>query len=408
MNRPVSFFQARESILAAVSPLELETLGLLEAAGRAVAEDIVAPQPLPAFDNSAMDGFAVRARDCRPSAVLAVGGYLPAGGRRDSCQVEAGSAVKIMTGAPIPPGADAVIPSENVEGGPSQIRIVGEVSQGDHIRWQGEDVRPGDRVIAAGSLLRPAEVCVLASLGIPEVRVHRRARVAILANGDELQELGEPRIEGRIINSNSWALAAAIREVGGEPLLLGIARDNRESLRRHMEAGLQADVLITSAGVSAGDRDFVREVLAELGVEQQFWKINIKPGRPTAFGVKGRTLVFSLPGNPVSTLITFEEFVRPALLKMMGHRTVVKPTFKARLLQPVTNKAGRMQLMRVAVALNEKGKMVVVSSGDQNTGILSTLVGAQGIAFLSADRECYAAGEQLEVHLLGAATALGG
>lgn len=401
-----SYRQARQQILDAVQPLSIEKAPLLDAAGRAVAEAVIANQPLPLFDNSAMDGYAVRAADCSAGVVLPVTGYLPAGGNSD-CRVEAGKAVKIMTGAPIPPGADAVVPFEETEERPEQIKILGSVKPGDHIRWQGEDIRVGDRVIAAGTVLRPAEISLLASFSMSTVPVHRRVRVAILSTGDELQEIDELRFEGGVVNSNSWALAAAVREIGGVPLMLGIARDNLESLREKLSDGLQADVLITSAGVSAGDRDFVREVLEELGVEQQFWKINIKPGKPTAFGMKGAVPVFSLPGNPVSTMITFEEFVRPALLKMMGHRRVLKPLFKARLQEPVKKKAGRLQLMRVAIELNDEGEMLVVSSGDQNTGILRTMLCATGIALLEADRDFYATGERVAVHLLGVSTALG-
>ena len=403
---PLSFYQAREQILAAVEPLTVEKVALLDAAGRAVAEDIIASQPLPAFDNSAMDGYAVQAADCCTGAVLPVTGYMPAGGK-NNCRVDAGSAVKIMTGAPIPAGADSVVPFEETEEQPEQIKIIGSVKKGDHIRWRGEDIAPGDRVIEAGSVLRPAEISLLASFGMSLVPVTRQVRVAILSTGDELQELDELRFEGGIINSNSWALAAAIREIGGIPVMLGIARDNQASLREKLSEGLRADVLITSAGVSAGDRDFVREVLDELGIKQQFWKIDIKPGKPTAFGLKDKTPVFSLPGNPVSTMITFEEFVRPALLKMMGHKTVLKPLFKATLQESVKKKPGRLQLMRVSVELNDAGEMLIASSGDQNTGILKTMIHAQAIALLAADREHYSAGEKLDLHLLGAATALG-
>lgn len=403
---PISFYQARQQIIDAVEPLAIEKVSLLDAAGRAVAEDVIANQPLPLFDNSAMDGYAVRAEDCSTGAILPLVGYLPAGGRLN-CTVKAQTAVKIMTGAPIPQGADAIVPFEETVEAPGQVTILGPVKKGEHIRWQGEDIKPGDRVIEAGTVLRPAEISLLASFGMSMVKVRRRVRVAILSTGDELQELDELRFEGGVINSNSWALAAAIREIGAEPLMLGIARDNLESLREKLSDGLQADVLITSAGVSAGDRDYVREVLEELGVKQLFWKINIKPGKPTAFGMQGKTPVFSLPGNPVSTMITFEEFVRPALLKMMGHRTLLKPLFKAKLQEPVKKKYDRLQLMRVAVELNEQGEMVIVSAGDQNTGILRTMIYAQGIALLAPDRDYYAAGDKLDVHLLGASTALG-
>jgi len=402
----LSFHQARDQILAAVQPLSIEKVALLDAAGRAVAEDVIANRALPLFDNSAMDGYAVRAEDCSPGTTLPVVGYLPAGGALD-CSVAPNTAVKIMTGAPIPPGADAIVPFEETEESPDQVRLLGPVKAGDHIRFQGEDIRPGERIIAAGTVLRPGEISLLASFGMVLMPVRRRVRVAILSTGDELQELGDEPTTGGIVNSNSWALAAAVRQIGGEAQLLGIAADNRDSLREKLGAGLQADVLITSAGVSAGDRDLVREVLDELGVKQQFWKINIKPGKPTAFGLKGRTPVFSLPGNPVSALITFEEFVRPALLKMMGHRTLVKPLFKARLQEPVTKKVGRTQLMRVAVEIDGDGGLQVVSSGDQNTGIQRTMVCAQGIALLAADRERYAAGDRVDVHLLGNSTALG-
>ncbi len=402
----ISFFQARQQILDDVQPLPVEEVPLLDASGRAVAEDVVAGRPLPLFDNSAMDGYAVKAADCEPGKSLAVKGYLPAGSSSD-CRVAAGTAVKIMTGAPIPPGADAVVPFEETEEGSGRVRVLGTVNPGDHVRCQGEDIRPGDRVVEAGTVLRPAEISLLASFCMATVPVHRRVRVAILAIGDELLEIDEPPARAGVVNSNSWALAAAVRAIGGEPVLLGIARDNHEDLRRLLRQGLQADALITSAAVSAGDRDLVREVLDDLGVEQRFWKVNIKPGKPTAFGLHGTVPVFSLPGNPVSTMLTFEELVRPALLKMMGHRIVLKPTFMARLQKPVVKKAGRMEMMRVAITFNDAGEMLAASSGDQNTGILRTMVDARGIALLREDRERYESGEQVEVHLFGAATDLG-
>jgi molybdopterin molybdotransferase len=377
-----------------------EDAPLLEATNRAVAVEVIALRPLPAFDNSAMDGYAVHAKECSAGAVLPVVGCLQAGANANR-RLEPGTAMKIMTGAPIPAGADAIVPFEETVLMSGQVKLLGTVKTGDHIRRQGEDLRPGDLVIDAGTALRPAEISLLASFGQAMVRVGRRARVAIIATGDELQELGEVLLEGRIVNSNSWGLAAAVQELGGIPHMLGIARDNRDSLREKLSAGLQADALITSAGVSAGDYDLVREVLEELGVAQHFWKINIKPGKPTAFGMHNRTAVFSLPGNPVSALMTFEEFVRPALLKMMGHRTFLKPAFKARLQEPVSKKSGRLQLLRVALELNADGELQIASAGDQNTGIVRTLVRAQGIALLPEEREYFAAGEQLEVHLLG-------
>lgn len=395
----LSYQAARRQILDFIRPLEAETVPLLEALGRALAEPVVATLDLPRFDNSAMDGYALRSADSGEGVRLRVTGYLPAGSL-ERPQVEPGCAVRIMTGAPLPPDADTVVPVEATDGGESVVTLRGKVPANDHIRWQGEDVRCGDEVLPLGSVLRPAEISLLASFNRTEVAVVRRPRVAILSTGDELVEVGQALPEGRIINSNSWSLAASVLELGGIPWQLGIARDTRESLREKLEQGLQADMLITSAGVSAGDLDLVREVLDEFGVEQQFWKVDIKPGRPTAFATRGKLPIFSLPGNPVATLVTFEEFVRPALLKMLGQRQVLKPLLRAQLQQPARKKPGRAQFLRVRVRA-ENGVLIASSSGDQNTGILRTSLLANGIAVLPADHSDFAAGDEVEVHLLG-------
>ena len=396
---PLSYEDAQQLILAQIQPLAAETVPLLEALGRAVAVAGIAPFDLPHFDNSAMDGYALRAVDSAPGKTLTVSGYLAAGSLEQP-QVLSGCAVRIMTGAPLPPGADAVVPIEETENDGTTVTLRGPLPPGNHIRRRGEDIRAGTEVLPVGTILRPAEISMLASLGQQEVAVHRRPRVAILSTGDELIELGEPLTEGRIINSNSWSLAAAVLELGGVPLQLGIAADNRESLRAKLSAGLEADLLITSAGVSAGDLDLVREVLSELGAEQLFWKVDIKPGRPLAFAVKGGVAIFSLPGNPVSTMITFEEFVRPALLKLAGQRQLLKPLVRATLQQALRKKPGRVQLVRVTVQSGPNG-LVVASSGDQNTGILRTSLHANGIAVLPFAHGDYAAGDEIPVHLLG-------
>jgi molybdopterin molybdotransferase len=243
---------------------------------------------------------------------------------------------------------------------------------------------------------------MLASFGRVIVTVVRKARVAVVATGDELVEPGTPLSQGKIVNCTTLALAAAIREIGAEPVLLGIARDNREDLYAKIATGLTADALITSAGVSAGDLDLVRDTLAELGVRQFFWKVDIKPGRPTAFGMKDNTPVFSLPGNPVSTLVTFEEFVRPGLLKMMGHPRPVKSCITASLGIEVRKKPGRLHFVRVSVAIMD-GRFIATPSGDQNTGIITTLLKANGLALLPADREDFPVGTEVQVHLLGRA-----
>ncbi|MDZ4184829.1 MAG: gephyrin-like molybdotransferase Glp, partial [Desulfuromonadales bacterium] len=291
---PLSYEDAQQLILAQIQPLAAETVPLLEALGRAIAVGVIAPFDLPHFDNSAMDGYALRAVDSGPGKTLTVSGYLAAGSTEQP-PVLPGCAVRIMTGAPLPPGADAVVPIEETENDGATVTLRGPLPPGNHIRRRGEDVRSGEEVLPVGTILRPAEISMLASLGRMDVAVHCRPRVAILSTGDELIELGEPLTAGRIINSNSWSLAASVLELGGVPVQLGIASDDRESLRAKLSAGLHCDLLITSAGVSAGDRDLVREILGELGAKQLFWKVDIKPGRPLAFAIKKGVPIFSLP-----------------------------------------------------------------------------------------------------------------
>ena len=396
-----TFECARALILENVSTLPAESVPLLEALGRILVEDFRAPCDLPRWDNSAMDGFAVRAEDCQTEKPLLIEGYIPAGGTVSGISVGLGKAIRIMTGAPTPDGCDTIVPLEETEENDGQVVIKGRVKLGDHLRVRGEDVQEGEIVIAARSLLRPVGINMLASFGLKEVAVFRRPKVAILSTGDELVEPGEPIGPGQIVNSNAYSLAAAVQELGGVPLLLGIARDARKSLKEKLIEGLQADALITSAGVSMGDRDLVCGMLEEVGVKSLFWKVAIKPGRPTAFGLKHDTPVFSLPGNPVSAMVTFEEFVRPALLKMMGHQRVIKPFVKAVLQETITKKSGRVQFLRVRV-INDGERLLAVSSGDQNTGILSTMLRANGIAVLPATKERIEAGEEVDIHLIDA------
>lgn len=394
----LSFIEARSSILNSVRPLGMERVMLLDAVGRTLADDIKAPWNMPLWNNSAMDGYAVRSAECQNPATLRVSGYIPAGATA-TCSVDPGCAVRIMTGAPIPPGADAVVPFEETEEGEDWVKIRTRVTEGDHIRFAGEDVKAGETVLAAGTVIAPPGVSMLASLGAAFVPVYRKARVAILSTGDELVELGSRVSEGQIINSNTLTLAAAIKEIGGEPVIIGIARDNRDSHEELLREGLDADALITSAGVSAGDRDLVRDVLTELGVRQMFWKVDIKPGRPTAFALNDHKPVFSLPGNPVSTMMTFELFVRPALLRMMGRKRVIRPTVKAALTEEVSKKKGRLHLLRVRLEAADEGYLASVL-GNQSTGVLKSMVQADGLAFLPPEKGLFAKGEPVEVHVL--------
>lgn len=378
-----SFEEARKIILDAVSPLGAEVVPVLDAVGRVLAEDVAAPRDLPAWDNSAMDGYAVRAGSAGAGTSLALSAYIPAGSA-GSDPVQPGTAAKILTGAPLPPGADAVIPVEEAEERDGRVVPRAQVRAGAHVRRKGEDFRAGERILATGTVVGPAEVSFLATCARLSVAVFGRPRVAILSTGDELVEPGEPLAPGKIHDSNGFAVAAAVKQAGGEPNLLGIARDEPESLRSRLAEGLRADVLVTTAGVSRGDRDLVREVLADLGVRQLFWNVDVKPGRPLAFGMRDRTPVFSLPGNPVSTLLTLQQFVRPALLRMMGRRDVLPPLVPAILQDEIPKKPGRVSLLRVR--LEQGGRALHAwSAGNQDTGILRTMLRADAVAILPAE-----------------------
>jgi molybdopterin molybdotransferase len=391
-----SFEEARRLILNSVTPLASEGVDLLEALGRVTAEDIVAPWNLPACNNAAMDGYAVRSADCQQPASLQITGFVPAGAVAAG-PVNAGCAIKIMTGAPIPEACDTVVPFEDAQECGDRVRIAARVVRGQHIRFAGEDVCHGETVISSGRVIRAAEISMLASCGKVLVTVYRKPTVAILSTGDELLEAGESLVPGKVVDSNSMSLAAGVRACGATPVMLGIARDNHASHAEKMSEGLKADVFITSAGVSAGERDLVREVLAELGMRQVFRWVEIGPGAPTCFGLKDGKPIFCLPGNPVASMITFEEFVRPALLKMMGHRRVLKPLVRAILQEEVRKKPGKIKFLRVRLE-SVGGKLLAYSSGDQNTGILKTMLMADGLAVLPAERVLFSAGDEVEVH----------
>jgi molybdopterin molybdotransferase len=394
----LSFEDAREAILKNITSLDAEEVELLDSLGRIMAEDTVAQFSLPPFDNSAMDGYAVRIEDCRDGALLPIQDFIPAGGVL-TAPLTSGKTIKVMTGAPVPHGCNAIIPIEDTVEKNHAIRIQSAVKANQHIRHAGEDVKENDLVFIAGTPIRIAEVNMLASLGKRRVKVYHKPVIAILATGDELVDPGQPLTEGKLYNSNSYMLAAAVREAGATPLILGIARDNHENMRSKIGEGLKADALITAAGVSVGDRDFVRETLEELGVKQIFWKISIKPGKATAFGMHGAKPVFSLPGNPVSAMITFAELVRPALLKMMGHRHVIQPLLSATLREDVRKKAGKIFFARMHLE-TVGGKLYARSAGHQDTGFQRTICMANGIAMLPAERSNFQAGEDILVHFL--------
>ena len=359
-----------------------------------------------------MDGYAVVRSDLagassqRPVS-LPLAFEVPAGARADR-SLSPGSCARIFTGAPVPPGADAVVRQEDTEAEGEAVRFLVEPEPRDHVRDAGEDLRAGDRVLEPGTVLRSAQLGLLASLGRSVVAVHQRPRVAILSGGDELVEPdGDP--EGhRIVSSNSYTLAAQCRELGAEPVYLGIARDDPDDIESHLRAGLRSDCIVSSAGVSVGDHDHVRPVLEKLGCTLDFWGVNMKPGYPLAFGGFGddpndrRPLVFGLPGNPVSASVTFEQFVRPALRKMMGYRTLFRPTVRARLAEDLTKKAGRLHFVRVKLEREREGDggLVASSTGNQSSGVLTSLCVAQGLLVFGADETRLEAGQSVVVQVL--------
>ncbi len=396
----IPFEEARETILENVAPLEPVQVSLPDSLGRVLDEDVIAPFDLPAFNNSAMDGFAVRAADCCEFNTLTINGYIPAGG---SATVEAapGCAIKIMTGAPVPHGCDAVVPIEEAEEAGCEVFIRASVYPGQHIRCAGEDVRRGETILRAGTLVRVPEISLLASLGREFISVIRKPRVAILSTGDELVELGHALPPDKVYDSNSAALAAAVRAAGAVPVPLGIARDDHKDLQQKITAGFEADALVTAAGVAVGDRDFVREVLRELGVRQLFDEVAIKPGKSVVFGLRNGKPIFSLPGNPVAAMMTFEELVRPALLKMMGHKSASYPLVTAILQDPLRKRRGKTCFSPVRLEV-VNGRYLAQSTvkANQHTGFLTTLIGADAMAVLPADMPSLTAGDEIYIHAI--------
>lgn len=409
----ISVEEARAFILKHFKPLEPERVPLLEALDRVLAEDIVSDVNLPPFNNSAMDGYAVRAEDIRGASkeapvTLSVIGYIAAG-YMPTQTVERGAAMRIMTGAVVPPGADTVVRFEETSEAVGQkatgkdsdrVEIMNAVERGSNVRAAGEDIRQNEVVLKQGTLVRAPEVGLLASVGRKDVMVHRRPRVAVLATGDELVDVGEPVTPGKIRNSNGYANAAAILKAGGVPILLGIARDNIENLTSKIREGLEAhaDLFITSAGVSVGDYDIVKDVLNREG-EMQFWQVSMKPGKPLAFGLIAGVPLLGLPGNPVSAIVSFEVFARPAILTMLGKTRFDRPSVEAILQDEVHNTAGRRNFIRVTVEKTTDG-YIARSTGEQGSGILTSIVRANGLLAMPEDCLLHKRGERVRVYML--------
>ncbi len=411
----ISVEEALSKVLSFVHVLDHEEKPILECLGQALAEDVRAPFDVPPCDNSAMDGYAVRADSILGAAYespknLRVIGEVAAG-QVSKLRVDRGTAVRIMTGALLPEGADTVVPFEDTDElkrkanllYDGEIGILTSLPAGSNVRRRGEDIAKGKVIISQGTLLRPAHIGVLASLGKKTVLVIRQPIVGILATGDELTDPGSPLSPGKIYNSNSYSLAAQVMECGGIPRLLGIASDDVDQLSAAISSGLECDLLITSGGVSVGDYDVVKQVLATAG-EVSFWTVRMKPGKPLAFGVLrgrngGKVPHLGLPGNPVSSMITFEVFARPAILKMMGAHELARPRIVAVMEDGVINKDSRRIFARVIVSRRD-GKYFARLTGPQGSGILTSMASANGIAIVPETVREVKAGDRVEVMVL--------
>lgn len=401
MQQFVSVDEARRLVLDAVpGPMLAEHVPLAGALGRTLAGAIVSRDHVPPFDNAAMDGFAVRTADfAGGTATLKVLGEVAAGGVPAE-SVRPGTCLRIMTGAPFPAGADAVAPVEWTEGDGGRVQINRVPTPGQHVRRAGEDVQPGDEMVEAGIVVTPPVVGMAATLGVPTLAVRALPRVAVVATGDELVDVGAMPGPGQIRDSNGPALAAQVISAGGTVLGPFHARDNAAHARTTLEPTLDADVLLVSGGVSMGDYDIVKEVLDGLGVTWHVWKVRQRPGKPLAFGTRNGTLVFGLPGNPVSSAVCFEQYVRPALAALLGRRTVLRPRVPAVLAEAVSKAAGLHHFVRGLFETDDAGVLRVRPTGAQGSGLYSSMLHADGLIHLPEPMDHPAAGTRVEVEWL--------
>jgi molybdopterin molybdotransferase len=396
----LSVTKAQKCILGSVSKPGIETVRLEQSLGRVLAEDVRANRDLPPYDVSAMDGYAVRSADlAHVPANLAIIEDIKAGDMPGKT-VKAGQCSRIMTGAPVPQGADAVIRVEDTQAqtdGKVQIGVA--VKRGNDIRLRGEGMRNGEAVLAAGTEITPGVTGILATVKCAQVQVYPLPRVAILSTGNELEDMDDPVDPNKIPNSNSYALMAQLQALGIEPDLLGIARDDPAELEEYLQRGLRFDVLLVSGGTSVGVHDYVRPVVESLGVKMKFWRVAMKPGHPIAFGTAEKCIVFGLPGNPVSSMVCFEEFVVPALRCMMGHVRLHRRTITARLTHDLKHQPGRTEFVRVTLA-GEKDGYAATSTGAQGSGMLLSMARADGLMVVPAESTGLVSGERVTVQLL--------
>lgn len=394
--------EASARIMAGIAPLPVERVALLDASGRVIASPAVARYTLPHWDNSAMDGYAVIGSDVDGATAdrpvkLTVLETIAAGGF-GSVPVTPGTCARIMTGAPLPEGADGVIRVEDTDGATDVVEIRNDRDARRNLRPRGEDFVEGQTVIDAGAPIAPAQIGVLASLGLSTIDVHRRPRVAIAGSGDELVDMdrfAEVLAGRKIVSSNSYTLSALVATAGGVPQVLGNAADTRDSVRELLGRGAGADLIITSAGASVGEFDYTRSALESLGATLDFWKVRMRPGAPIGFGRLGETPWIGLPGNPVSAMVTFELFVRPVIRRMLGYTNVFRRPMTVRLEERVTIGARLTHFLRGIVRVQEDGTLTASLTGPQGSGILTSMARANALLVVPEDRPYVEAGESL-------------
>lgn len=399
----ISLEEARRIVLDTCRPLGMEKVDILAACGRVIGEDVYSPRDIPARANSAKDGYALRAADVQGARAskpveLKVTETIAAG-CLPRVRIGKGQAARIMTGAVIPEGADAVVCREDTQEGGQTVLVKVAAHAGLEIREAGEDVRKGELVIKAGSVLRPGQIGLMASLGKSFVCVHQRPRVAILSTGDELVEIDREPPAGMIVNSNSYSLAALVGACGGIPVMLGIGRDRKEELAGIFRQARRADVILSSGGVSVGDFDFVKDVMRHIGNEMHFWQVAMRPGKPLAFGSVEGVPLFGLPGNPVSVMVSFEQFARPYLLKMQGYTNIFRPVMKAVSASSIKKQVGFKYFLRVVVSY-EKDRYVAHLTGEQGSGILKSMAMANALMVIPEEKAHVKKGEEVLVQLL--------
>ncbi|MEX1126137.1 MAG: gephyrin-like molybdotransferase Glp [Acidimicrobiia bacterium] len=392
-----SLEEARSEVLRTVEALEAEPVSIWESSGRVLASDVVAGESVPPFENSAMDGYAVHGADVgEPGAVLDVIGDLPAGFVAGA-RVGPGQALKIMTGAPMPDGADTVVKVEDTDGGVDQVTVIPAVTVGTSVRAAGGDVERGSLVFMAGTRLTPMHVGVLATIGVSFPLVHRRPRVAFMSTGDELTPPGSgPLAPGMIRDSNRPMVKALLEDAGAYLIDLGIVPDNEEALGVALEAGSSADVVVSTGGVSMGDYDVTKMVL-EGNASVGFWQVAIQPAKPFAFGKLGNALFFGLPGNPVSVLVSFEQFLRPALLRMQGATRILREQVSAVAGERMVTDSGKTVFLRVRISGEQSGRPIVMTSGGQSSNVLSAAAAADALAVIPRGVSVVDAGEDVVI-----------